>query len=93
MSSEGGLIGAQAMREKFWEEMTDAERITKLAQELAWLWDRNAALAERLYKLEQHQHSHDGKLVVPLNDSRNYGESSGPQPRSRIWYVLGLAKR
>ncbi len=90
---EGNSTGNQAMREKYWEEMTSDERIQKLAQELAWLWDRNQVLATALYKMEQHQHSPNGSIVVPLNDSRNSSESSGPRERSRIWYTLGLVKR
>lgn len=81
-----------AMREKYWEEMTDAERINKLAQELAWLWDRHQVLANHTDKLERHQHSHDGQIVIPLLEVRNEGDGS-PRERSRIWYTLGLAKR
>jgi hypothetical protein len=60
-----GEIG-QAMREKFWEEKTDSEKIKKLGECVEILGRRVLQLEKENGLLSQHQHDSIRQIVVPL---------------------------
>jgi hypothetical protein len=56
----------QCAREKYWEEMTDSEKIAALRESVVWmareLWESQKTIAA----LRSHSHAQDGSLMVPM---------------------------
>lgn len=71
---------AQPMREKYWEECTDAEKIERLRWQLILALRENSMMAEVLHQMRLHRHGEDGSLLVPLRDpaSNLAGAFGGP---------------
>ena len=61
-------IGAMAMREKTFEELTDPERIQKLNREVDYLKSSLRQLNEAFHKMERHEHGVSGRMLIPLRD-------------------------
>ncbi len=55
------------MREKYWSEINDTEKIERLRKEIKYLKNRISDISSQSYKLEQHEHNALGKIVVPIN--------------------------
>ena len=56
--------GGVAMREKYWDELTEAERVERLRGEVVLLLKAREELYSRLHKFEQHQHGPNGQLLT-----------------------------
>ncbi len=73
----GGIIGGPA-REKYWEEMSSDERVGVLRAELVRAYKIMQTMAETINKLELHEHSIGGKIMVPYaSENRASSLSSG----------------
>ena len=66
----GSLIGdiKQAMREKTWDEIDNAQRMEKMREELRYLRRMVTDLQSTVRKFKAHQHAQDGSIMVPLNN-------------------------
>jgi hypothetical protein len=70
MNDAAGQINSQAnlcAREKYWDELTDAERIQRLGQELLSAWRVIQDLQVAMHAMQRHEHGSAGKLVVPID--------------------------
>lgn len=56
----------QAMRQKYWNELTADEKIERLRDVVRNLSAENVLLREQNHKLNQHEHM-NGILVMPIN--------------------------
>jgi hypothetical protein len=71
-----------ASREKYWEEMDDAQKIRALRDALVRLADEHAALIKTCLDLTQHQHASDGEILLRMH--KNYNEMSTTYDRVRV---------
>ena len=55
-----------ASREKYWDELTDAERIQRLRDVVVNLSQENARMSRALVRLHVHRHGESGELLAPL---------------------------
>lgn len=55
-----------ASREKYWEEMTDSQKIDALREAVVWLARDFAAVERGVADLACHQHAPDGRLMVAM---------------------------
>jgi hypothetical protein len=64
-------LSDKACREKYWSELTDAEKVERMREILKRSERRNEELQEMLHRLAPlvtgHQHGSDGRPVVPAD--------------------------
>lgn len=77
MNEQMACDGANtAKREKMWAELTDAEKIERMRDQVKQL----ARLVQRhdsgIYQMQEHRHGNDGELLVPLNSRRGLAEAA-----------------
>lgn len=53
-------------REKHWSELTDTERIHRLRTIVKRQREELGRLIDTVYRLREHEHNQQGKLLVPL---------------------------
>jgi hypothetical protein len=65
-------------REKYWEEMDDAQKIQALREAVVWMSRDLVDATKALASLGRHQHGADGSLLAPLytNVGGNMNEGS-----------------
>lgn len=66
---------AKISREKTWDEMSDAERISLLRRELRHARTLLNEIHKEFRKLAQHTHAADGSIAIPYRTSSG-GEDS-----------------
>ncbi len=66
----------RAMRDKNWDELTDAEKIERLREQVKRLARIVDAHDRGIYTMQEHSHSLTGEILVPMNSRRGMGESS-----------------
>lgn len=60
-------LGACVMREKYWDEKTDSEKIAALAEQVEHLTHLVHDQAEQIDLLRLHSHAEDGTLTAKLD--------------------------
>ena len=75
-SLSGGALN-QAVREKFWEEMDDAQRMAKMREEVRYLRRLVTNMESTINSLRRHQHAQDGALMIPLKRIENEDRPRG----------------
>ena len=53
-------------REKYWDEMTDAQKIQKLREVVIWMGRDLQDARETIATMSRHQHAQDGTLLAPI---------------------------
>lgn len=78
----GAEMQSVAMRENFWEECDDSQKIERLRGAIVTLFQRDAVRNESIRKLLNHQHGVDGQLLTAMFDGENSlsGYDRGPIP-------------
>lgn len=68
----GACVGGGPMREKFWRELIDAEKIERMHKVVLDLQCRLQAREHELRMLLRHQHSPGGELTVPVDHADRF---------------------
>ena len=68
-----------ASREKYWEELTDGEKIASLRDAVAGLFDAVSTQAETINVLRQHQHGAVGEVLTPAFGNSGSERQSSPR--------------
>jgi hypothetical protein len=77
---EVNMAGACAQREKYWHELSDAEKIDRMHGVVKGLLHTIDGQRRELGMLRRHQHSGSGELMIPANHAENsYGGLSERQ--------------
>jgi hypothetical protein len=79
-------------REKYWEELTDAQKIDRLREVVASLSRDNETLSKGLAELVRHQHGPDGSILTPLKHHDSNDNITG-YSRSRTWGIRTKRER
>jgi hypothetical protein len=72
---------AKPMRNKTWDEMTPDQRMEAMREEVRYLRRTITVMEKEIGRLNKHQHSQDGSLMVPLKHregERPYGYHYDP---------------
>ena len=77
--SNDNEIQSSPCREKLWTERDVEQKLEALRQHIIYLTDNAQSSRGVLNGLIRHEHSADGRLLVPLNDNNN-----GPYRRDRV---------
>ena len=85
VESTDQLMGVS--REKYWEEMSIEQKISKLGDTIESLYRRNCELEKEIMLMSKHSHSSDGNILVPIKDKEYALE------RSRCWSPLNRQSR
>lgn len=88
----GGANPSGIAREKYWEELTDAEKIDRLREVVASLSRDNETLSKGLVDLVRHQHGPDGSVLTPLKHPDSSDNIMG-YARSRTWGIRSKRER
>jgi hypothetical protein len=74
-------LGKTPMREKYWSEIDESEKVERIRREVKTLIMRVDRLMNKMERIESHSHL-DGELVVPLRsniiESERPNRSHGP---------------
>ena len=64
----------KANREKYWEELSDSEKIERTRQEVKKLQKTVDRMFSIIYNLRNHSHN-DKQILVPMNFGDNYNNN------------------
>jgi hypothetical protein len=78
------MAGGALRRDKNWAELTDAEKIERMRQEVKRLLMLVNRHDRGLGRMEEHRHGDGGELLVPLNSRRGMDEQS--YRRGEDWF-------
>lgn len=91
----GELIGAvaaqaqgdcnMARRDKYWAELTDAEKIERMHTQVKMLMRQVESMGGIVANLRDHRHGSDGGLLVPMSNRNSMSESAGYR-RGEEWF-------
>jgi hypothetical protein len=84
-AESSGLMGPT--REKYWEEMSIEQKISKCGEVIEALYRRNCELEKEIMLMSKHSHSQDGSILVPIKDKEYALE------RGRCWSPLNRQVR
>ena len=82
MDNETGQITCQ--REKYWLEIDTVEKCKRLREKVLFLQNTVEAMAEKLSKMERHEHGAQGKLMVAYEDRAHGSGTTGGRNRQGL---------
>jgi hypothetical protein len=86
-------IGSNPVRDKYWREKTDSEKLEVVSELLAQAWRTIRALTERLDDMATHaHHPHTGHVMVTPRDQYSIA-TLGPPGYCHEDFMLGRAPR
>jgi len=69
----GNEEACKLMREKYWSELDDSEKITRTREVVKQQGEALANIRKQLCDLREHSHA-EGKMVVPLDNRQGRSE-------------------